>query len=141
MNKTERESRHRARMERINDVLVVCGRADRVRPDHEETLFERAKLLSEELGSHHATERGLEALERLLRAAEESRGRLRSDIAQFADSLWNGKALPLALLRGHEAAIAEDMVAVLDAYRWARLDLIEHVTGGPRRIAALVRSV
>ncbi len=30
------------------------------------------------------------------------------------------------------------MLAVLDAYRFARLNLVEHVEGGPRRVARIV---
>ncbi|HYE40926.1 MAG TPA: hypothetical protein VEB23_13400, partial [Ramlibacter sp.] len=66
MDRAERERRHQASLERINQVELVVGRADRCRVDHEGTLLERARLLAEELRSHEATEAGLAALDRLL---------------------------------------------------------------------------
>src|SRR5690606_5809014 len=62
MDRAERERRHEANVERINQMELVVGRGDRLRIDHEGTLLERARLLSEELRSHQATELGLAAL-------------------------------------------------------------------------------
>jgi hypothetical protein len=138
MSRAERERRHQANLERINRVQAVIGRGDRMRVDHEATLLERARLLGEEMSAHMATERGLAAFDRLLRVAEERGGAHRIDIVQFVASIWGNKPLPLLALRGLPQPIGDDMVAVLDAFRWARLNLAEHVVGGPRRVAKLI---
>lgn len=139
MGKSERERRHQASLERINRVQLVCGSADRMRVDHEGTLLERARMMEEELGSHCATELGLAALDRLLRRAEERDTRHRRDILAFVAAVWNNKPLPLVTLRGLEQAVGDDMMAVLDAFRWGRLNLAEHVEGGPRRVARVLK--
>ena len=138
MSKAERERRHHANLERINGVQLVVGRADRTRVDHEGTLLERARLMMEEISSHDATERGLAAFDRLLRAAEERRSRQARDILEFVAAVWNNQPLPLITLRGLEQEVGDDMLAVLDAYRYARLSLVQHVEGGARRVAKLV---
>jgi hypothetical protein len=141
MDKRERERRHQARLQQVNRVVVVCGRGDRARTDHEATLLERARLLSEEIASHGATERGIEALGRLLDAAEDRPSARTADIVRFIDALWNRRPLPLHLLRSQDSAAADDMLAVLDAFRHARLDLVDHADGGARRVAKLVNRV
>ena len=132
----ERERRHQARMEQINDVQVVRGRGDGMRPDHEGTLLERARMLAEEVSSHTATERGLAAFDRLLQHIEQ--GDASQEIVDFLAAVWDGKPLPLTALRGVDETTGDDMLAVLDAYRHARLSLIEHVEGGPKRVAAAI---
>jgi hypothetical protein len=139
MSKDERERRHQANLERIQSVQRVVGRADRLRIDHEGTLFERARLTSEEICSHLATESGLAAFDRLLRRAEERDVRQSRDIVRFVAAVWNQQPLALATLRGLEQPIGDDMLAVLDAFRHARLNLAEHVEGGPRRVARVLR--
>jgi hypothetical protein len=138
MGKAERERRHQTNLERIQRVQLVVGRADRMRVDHEGTLLERARLTMEEISSHDATERGLIAFERLLRLAEERDGRQTRDIVNFLSAVWNNKSLPLITLRGLEQSVGDDMVAVLDAFRYARLNLAEHVEGGPLRVERVV---
>ena len=138
MNHGERERRHRASLERINQVQLVVGRGDRMRVDHEGTLLERARMFSEEIRSHDATEQGLAAFDRLLRRAEERDARHRRDILAFVQAVWNNRPLPLNTLRGLDADVGDDMLAVLDAFRYARLDLVEAVEGGPRRVARLL---
>lgn len=138
MNHADRERRHRASLERINRVQLVVGRGDRMRVDHEGTLLERARLLAEEIRSHDATEQGLAAFDRLLRRAEERDARHRRDILAFVGAVWNNRPLPLNTLRGLDADVGDDMLAVLDAFRYARLDLVEAVDGGPRRVARLL---
>jgi hypothetical protein len=138
MGKAERERRHQTNLERIQRVQLVVGRADRMRIDHEGTLLERARLTMEEISSHDATERGLIAFERLLRLAEERDGRQTRDIVNFLSAVWNNKSLPLITLRGLEQSVGDDMVAVLDAFRYARLNLAEHVEGGPLRVERVV---
>lgn len=139
MGKTERERRYQGNLERINRVQLVCGTADRMRIDHEGTVLERARMLSEEIASHQATELGLAALDRLLRRAEERDARHRRDILAFVAAVWNNKALPLVTLRGLDQEVGDDMVAVLDAFRYGRLNLAEHVEGGPRRVARVLK--
>ena len=138
MGKAERERRHQANLERIQRVQLVVGRADRLRVDHEGTLLERARLTMEEISSHDATERGLLAFERLLRMAEERDGRQTRDIVNFLTAVWNNKSLPLITLRGLEQSVGDDMLAVLDAFRYARLNLAEHIEGGPLRVERVV---
>ena len=139
MGKTERERRHQANLDRVNRVQLVCGTGDRMRVDHEGTLLERARMLGEEIASHQATEAGLAAFDRLLRRAEERDLRHRRDILAFIAAVWNNKPLPLVTLRGLEQSVGDDMVAVLDAFRYGRLNLAEHVEGGPRRVARALK--
>ena len=138
MGKDDRELRHHANLERIQGVQLVVGRADRLRIDHEGTLFERARLTGEEISSHQATESGLAALDRLLRRVEEGDARQSRDIVRFVAAVWNQQPLPLATLRGLDQPVGDDMVAVLDAFRHARLNLAEHVEGGAPRVARVL---
>lgn len=138
MGKAERERRHQANLGRIQRVQLVVGRGDRMKIDHEGTLLERARLMFEEISSHEATERGLAAFDRLLTQLETSDARQPRDVAGFLTAVWNNKPLSLALLRGIDQATGDDMVAVLDAYRYARLDLVEHVPGGARRVTRVL---
>ena len=139
MGKTDRERRHQANLDRINRVQLVCGSGDRMRVDHEGTLLERARMLEEEISSHEATELGLAAFDRLLRRAEERDVRHRRDILAFVAAVWNNKPLPLVTLRGLEQSVGDDMMEVLDAFRYGRLNLAEHVEGGPRRVARALK--
>jgi hypothetical protein len=138
MDKSDRERRHQASLEQIQHVQLVVGRGDRLRIDHEGTLLERARMTSAELSSHEATERGLAAFDRLLLLAERGNSPHVRDIVAFVAAVWSNKPLPLATLRCVEEAIGDDMLAVLDAFRHARLNLAEHVEGGPRRVARIV---
>ena len=138
MGKAERERQHQASLERINRVQLVVGRGDRMRVDHEGTLLERARLMAEEISAHRATELGLGALDRLLRLAEERTPRHSRDVVAFVTAIWNNKPLPLVTLRGLDQNIGDDMLAVLDAFRYARLNLVEHVEGGPRRVTRVL---
>lgn len=135
MTQAERERRHRVRLAQINQVQSVQGCGDRLHVDHEATLLERARLFAEELRSHEATERGLAAFERLLHRAEERSTPHTRDIVAFVSSVRDRSPLPLLALRGIDVAIGDDMVAVLDAFRYGRLDLAQHVAGGARRVA------
>jgi len=137
MSKAERERRHQAQLARIEQVQRVIGRGDRMRVDHEGTLLERARLLVEELRSYDATERGLEAFDRLLQRLEEP-GRHAREIREFLLAVCEHKPLALKSLRGLEQEVGDDMLAVLDAYRHARLTLAEQVRGGPARVARLL---
>jgi hypothetical protein len=139
MGKTERERRHQAQLERIQRVQLVCGSGDRMRIDHEGTLLERARMTGEEICSHRATEAGLAAFDRLLRRAEEREPRHRHDILAFLAAVRDHEPLPLVTLRGLEPSVGDDMIAVLDAFRYGRLSLVEHVEGGPHRVARVLR--
>ena len=138
MNRAERDRRHRRNLERINQVQLVVGRGDKARVDHEATLIERARLMVEELRSHQATEQGLQAFDRLLRVAEEGQSRQARWVAEFITALWEDKPVRLSMLRGLGSGVGDDVVAVLDGLRYARLDLAEHVHGGPRRVTRLI---
>jgi hypothetical protein len=138
MTHNERERQHRARLAQIEGVQVVAGAGDAARINHERTLLERARMMAEEYGSHAATERGLDALDRLLRSAEGSSHK--REIGEFVEALWNNKPLPLCVLRAVDKRTADDMLDVLDAWRWARVNLVENVRGGPRRIATALRA-
>ena len=139
MNQAERERRHLRNLERINQVQLVVGRGDRSRVDHEATLLERARLMVEEVRSHDATERGLAAFDRLLRSAEEERNTHRARaVVEFIEALWNDKPMRLSSLRGMPHVAQDDVIAVLDGFRYSRLALAEHVTGGPRRVVRLL---
>jgi hypothetical protein len=140
MGKAERERRHQANLERINQVQMLVGKGDRTRIDREGTLLERARLMLEEINAHQATELGLAALDRLLRLAEERDPRHTPDIVGFVSAVWNNEPLPLGTLRGLDQAIGDDMLAVLDAFRYARLTLAEQVEGGPQRLARILES-
>jgi hypothetical protein len=140
-NSTERERRHQANLARINTVQSVVGRGDALRIDHVGTLLERARLLEDELGSHLATERGLAAFDRLLAQLEE-RGRAPQapHLADVLLAVWNRNPLPLGALRALDRTTGDDVLAVLDAYRYGRLELTLHVEGGARRVARVLRA-
>lgn len=140
MTRNDRDRHHRAQIAQIEAVQVVAGTGDRARVNHERTLLERARLLGEEYAAHTATERGLEALARLLQATEERGSRDRRHIAPFVEAIWNNKPLPLAALRSVDKRTADDMLDVLDAWRYARVNLVENVAGGPRRLAQAIKA-
>ena len=140
MTLKDRERQHRARLAQIEAVQVVAGTGDHARINHERTLIERARMMAEEYGSHAATERGLDALDRLLRAVEGAESPHRREIGEFIAAVWNNKPLSLAVLRSVDQRMADDMLDVLDAWRWARVNLAENVKGGPRRIATALRT-
>jgi len=140
MTHNERDRQHRARLAQIEAVQVVSGTGDGARVNHERTVIERARMLAEELASHAATERGLAALDRLLRSVEDRSAAHRAEIAPFLDAVWNGKPLGLACLRAVDHRTACDMIEVLEAWRYARLNLAESVRGGPRRVSAALRT-
>lgn len=139
MTKSERERRHQASLERINQVQLVVGRGDRMRVDHEGTLLERARMLAAEMSAHTATERGLAALDRLLRVAQDPQEPHARDVLDFITSVWNHKPLSLLTLRAVDESTGDDMLAVLDAFRHGRLNLVENVDGGPHRVSRILK--
>ena len=140
MTQNDRERQHRARLAQIDAVQVLAGSGEGARINHERTLIERARMLAEEIASHCATERGLEALDRLLCAVEDGGSPNLRDIGHFVEAIWNNKPLAIAALRGVDKRTADDMMDVLDAWRYARVTLAEHVRGGPRRITLALRT-
>lgn len=140
MTQNDRERQHRARLAQIDAVQVVAGTGDRARVNHERTLIERARMFAEEVSSHKATERGLEALDRLLRLVEDGCAAHHRQVGPFVEAVWNNKPLALATLRAVDKRTADDMIEVLDAWRYARVNLVEHVPGGARRIAAALKA-
>lgn len=140
MTQNDRERQHRARLAQIDAVQVVAGCGDLARVNHERTVIERARMFAEEIRSHAATERGLQAFDRLLRTAEDAHSPHAAQVAMFIESLWNGKPLALGVLRGVDRQAADDMIEVLDAWRYARLDFADHVNGGARRVSIALRA-
>ncbi|MET0583134.1 MAG: hypothetical protein ABWZ08_14350 [Pseudoxanthomonas sp.] len=140
MSNAERERRHHANLDQINRVQLIVGRGDRMRVDHEGTLLERARMTGEELSSYQATELGLAAFSRLLRHAEDRDSPHARDVREFIGAVRGNRLLPLATLRGVTQDIGDDMLAVLDAFRYARLNLAEQVEGGPVRVAKVLDS-
>lgn len=135
MKQAERERRHQQNLQRIQHVQQLVGVGDRTRIDHEGTLITQARMLEEEICSHRATEAGLAALARLLRLLEEGMSRHLRETATFVTAVRDGTPLPLQLLRGPDVETADDMLAVLDAFRHGRVSLVEHVEGGAKRVA------
>lgn len=140
MTQAERERRHQQNLDRINAVQVVVGCGDRARVDHEGTLLERARLFEEEIAAHQATEHGLAALDRLLLVAADRPSAAAREVAAFIAAVRDHEPLPLDRLRGLETSIGDDMLAVLDAWRHARLNLVESVKGGARRVAKVLEA-
>lgn len=138
MDKAERDQRHQDRMECINAVQLVVGTGDLARVDQIGSLLERARLMEEELKSHQSTEDGLAAFERLLRHAEEKGTRQAVDVAGFISAVLGDQPLPLRMLRAQSLEVADDMLAVLDAFRYSRLTLADHIPGGSRRVVRVL---
>ncbi len=138
MGKAERERRHRAKLASIEQVQRVVGSGDRMRVDQVGTLLEQARLFGEELQAHQATEAGLAAFDRLLARAEEPGAPDRHEIVAFLEAIIGGRTLPLGTLRGVASGVGDDMLAVLDAFRHARLTLAVEVNGGALRVGRVL---
>ncbi|WP_438273545.1 DUF7673 family protein [Variovorax dokdonensis] len=139
MNQGERRLQHQARLEHINRMQRVTGTGDFARVDHEATTIARARMLDEELCAHDATERGLAAFERLLQLAEHPERPHARDAAELLAAVWRDEPLSLRSLRGLELSLGDDMLAVLDAFRHARLSLADQVEGGGARVSQALR--
>ena len=134
MSAAEREQRHQARLQGIHRIQIVVGRGDRARIDHMGTLLERARLVAAELRAHACTEDGLLACERLLRHAEEHGPGTREVVALLV-ALRDARPLQPHWLRAVPDDVAEDLLAVLDAWRRARVDLLSQLPGSAQRLA------
>lgn len=80
-----------------------------------------------------------QAYARLLKLAEQSDTGQARRIAKFLASTYNGEAFPFDLfeLRAVDVEISDDMLACLDALRWAKAALHTLVPGGSSRIEAV----
>jgi hypothetical protein len=87
-----------------------------------------------------AQAKAAQAYARLLDLAEkQDSGQIRR-IAAFLASTFNGDAFPFDLfeLRTVDVEISDDMLACLDALRWAKADLYKLVPDGERRVLAVI---
>ena len=86
-----------------------------------------------------ATGQGAQALERLLRLAETRQSGQIERVASFLGGVWNGKRhFDLYDLRALDVEISDDMLAVLDALRWAKVAIGDMLPNGDRRIGAVL---
>lgn len=87
-----------------------------------------------------ATAKGGQAFLRLLALAETRDSGQAGRIARFLAATYNGQAFPLDLfeLRCVDEAIADDMLACIDALRWGQADLHSLVPDGDRRVRAVI---
>jgi hypothetical protein len=86
-----------------------------------------------------ATGKGAQSLERLLHVAETRQSGQIERIASFLGGVWNGKRhFDLYDLRALDVEISDDMLAVLDALRWAKVGIGDMVPNGDRRIEAVL---
>ena len=83
-----------------------------------------------------------QAFARLLEIAETSHAGQAGRVAQFLASTFNGRAYPYDLfdLRSFDIAISDDMLACLDALRWAKADLFDLVPEGQKRVQSVVKA-
>jgi hypothetical protein len=88
-----------------------------------------------------ATQRGAQALARLLDLAETRRSGQIERVALFLGAAWNGRRhFDLYDLRTLDVSIGDDMLAVLDALRWGRVGIPELVPQGDSRIQKVLDS-
>lgn len=100
-----------------------------------------ASLLEYENRGIAAQAKAAQAYARLLHLAEtRDSGQVRY-IARFLASSYNGTAFPWNPfeLRGLDVDIGDDMLACLDALRWAKADLYHLVPDGERRVEAVMK--
>jgi hypothetical protein len=99
-----------------------------------------ASITAFEVRAHDATARGAEAFARLLDLAEQRDAGQIVRIARFIAGTYNGHAFPFDLfeLRAVDAEIADDMLACLDALRWAQADLHRLVPDGEARVKVVI---
>ncbi len=88
-----------------------------------------------------AQAKAAQSYSRLLHLAEtRDSGQVRY-VARFLASSFNGTAFPWNPfeLRGLDVEIGDDMLACLDALRWAKADLYRLVPDGERRAEAVIK--
>lgn len=93
-----------------------------------------------QLRASAAQSKAAHAYERLLSLAERSDSGQARVIAKFLASTLNGQAFRFNLfdLRAVDVAIGDDMLACLDALRWAKADLYKLVPDGDQRVRAVI---
>ncbi len=86
-----------------------------------------------------AQAKAAQAYAKLLKIAETIQSGQAKRIAQFLASTYNGEVFPWDPydLRGLDVDIGDDMLACLDALRWAKLDLYKLVPNGEGRVEAV----
>jgi hypothetical protein len=84
--------------------------------------------------------RATQSFARFLKIAEDSDTNQARRVARFIAATWNGESFPLDLfeLRAVDGGIADDMLACIDALRWAKADLWTLVPGGEQRVTRVV---
>ncbi len=87
-----------------------------------------------------AQSKAAHAFARLVALAEErDSGQIRR-VAAFLAGTYNGAAFPFDLyeLRAVDVSISDDMLACLDALRWAKADLHSLIPDGDRRLRQII---
>lgn len=138
MGQAEREAHHLATMNRLRSMKIEDRKSKGI--DHERTTIRAAELLALEVRSYLATERGCEALERLLEMTEcRDSGQIQS-VAKFLGAMWGVSLLDPISLRDLDPEIGDDCIAVLDAVRWGRLSVSAMVDQGNVRMPRTLRA-
>lgn len=99
------------------------------------------KLATGTSRAQKATCKAGRAYARLLKLAEAGDSGQTRRVAGFVASTYNGRRFPLDPfeMRAVDAGIADDMMACLDALRWAQSDLYRLVPDGEQRVRAVIR--
>lgn len=95
-----------------------------------------------ELRAKESQAKAAHAFARLLEIAETSHAGQAGRAVQFLASTFNGRSYPYDLfdLRSFDVAISDDMLACLDALRWAKADLFDLVPDGYKRVQSVVKA-
>lgn len=86
-----------------------------------------------------ATAKGAHAFNRLLILAEESSSREAGVAASFIADIAGNGAFRFVDLRGLADPVDDDIIACIDAIRWAKISIFDSVPDGERRALAVVR--
>jgi len=98
-----------------------------------------ARTEANETRATAATAAGAQALARLLTLAETRDSGQIQRVALFLGASWNGcRYFDFYDLRALDVAISDDMLAVLDALRWAKVAIEDLVPDGHGRIRTIV---
>lgn len=82
------------------------------------------------------------AFERLLGISEQTDTGQARRVAQFLASTYDGQTFPFDPfnMRAVDVSISDDMLACLDALRWAKADLHKLVPEGERRVRSMCKA-
>ena len=138
MNHAEREAHHMATMHRLRSMKIEDRKTKGI--DHERTTVRVAALLALEVRSYLATEKGCEALERLLEMTESRDSGQIQSVANFLGAMWGASLLDPIILRGLDSEVGDDCIAVLDAVRWGRLSVSAMVEQANVRVPRTLRA-